>query len=140
MTTQPPETQRPVPRPLNPELTRPFWEATKRHVLVLPRCRRCSRFHFYPRELCPYCLSPDLEWVPASGRGRLYSYTIVHQPPHPSFEVPYVYAIVQLVEGVMLPSNVVECQIPDGVRIDMPLVAVFEDVTPEWTLVKFKPE
>ncbi|HTE85738.1 MAG TPA: Zn-ribbon domain-containing OB-fold protein [Dehalococcoidia bacterium] len=136
MTTQPPPA-RVLPRPLNEELTKPFWEAARRHELVLPRCRRCSRYHFYPRELCPHCLSDQLEWVPATGQARLYSYTIVHQPPHPSFEVPYVYAIVQLAEGVMLPSNVVECDLSD-LRIDMPLTPVFDDASPEWTLVKFK--
>jgi uncharacterized OB-fold protein len=141
MTTQSSPPVKPVPQPLNPELTRPFWEAARRHELVLPRCRQCGRYHFYPRELCPYCLSSNIEWVPASGRGYLYTYSIIHQPAHPAFaaEVPYAYAIVQLVEGVMMPSNIVDCPIPDGLRIDMPLVAVFDDISPEWTLVKFKP-
>lgn len=141
MTTQSPRPAKPLPQPLNPELTRPFWEAAKRHELVLPRCLQCARYHFYPRELCPYCLSSRLAWVQASGRGYLYTYSIIHQPAHPAFaaDVPYVYAIVQLIEGVMMPSNIVECQIPDGLRIDMPLVAVFDDISPDWTLVKFKP-
>lgn len=136
MTAQSP--QRVAPRPLNEELTKPFWEAARRHELVLPRCRRCTRYHFYPREFCPFCLSPDLEWVPVSGQARLYTYTIVHQSPHPSFEVPYIYAIVQLAEGVMLPSNVVGCD-PADVRIDMPLRPEFDDISTEWTLIKFRP-
>jgi uncharacterized protein len=136
MTTQ--ATDKPVPRPLNLEATRPFWEAAKQHQLLLPRCLRCSRYHFYPRELCPFCLSLDLEWVAATGKASLYSYTIVHQAPHPSFEVPYVYALVQLTEGVLMPSNVVDCELSD-LRIDMPLLSVFDDISPEWTLVKFKP-
>jgi uncharacterized OB-fold protein len=133
--------QKPLPRPANPELTKPFWEAAKRHEFVLPRCRRCSRYHFFPRELCPYCFSRDIEWTQSSGRAHLYSYAIINQPPNPTFagDVPYVYAIVQLVEGVLMPSNIVQCSIPDGLRIDMPLTAVFDDVTPEWTLLKFKP-
>lgn len=141
MTTQSQPPTKPAPQPLNPELTRPFWEAAKRHELVLPRCLHCSRYHFYPRELCPHCLSSQLDWVQASGRGNLYTYSIIHQPAHPAFaaEVPYVYAIVQLIEGVLMPSNIVECQIPEGLRINMPLVAVFDDVSPDWTLVKFKP-
>jgi len=126
---------------LNPELTRPFWEAAKRHELMLPRCSRCAQYHFYPRELCPHCFSRELEWVQVSGRAHLYTYSIIHQPAHPGFaaDVPYVYAIVQLVEGVMMPSNVINCQIPDGLKMDMPLVAVFDDVSPDWTLVKFQP-
>jgi uncharacterized OB-fold protein len=78
--------------------------------------------------------------MPVSGRGRLHSFTIVYQPANAAFrdEAPHVYAVVQLDEGPRLVSNVVQCD-PESVRVDMPLVAVFDDVTPEWTLVKFKP-
>jgi uncharacterized OB-fold protein len=70
----------------------------------------------------------------------LHSFTIVYQPANAAFRdvAPYVYAVVQLDEGPRLVSNVVQCD-PEAVRVDMPLVAVFDDVTPEWTLVKFKP-
>ena len=135
------EYSKPLPRPLNPDLTKPFWEAAQRQQLVLPRCTRCGRYHFYPRELCPYCFSPEREWVPASGRGRLYTYTLIYQPENRAFqpEVPYAHAIVRLEEGVAMVSNIVECRIPEDLRVDMPVVAVFDAVTPEWTLVKFKP-
>jgi uncharacterized OB-fold protein len=75
-----------------------------------------------------------------SGRGRLHSYTIVQQPANPAFrdDVPYVYAVVQLEEGPRLVSNVVQCN-PEALKVDMLLEAVFDDVTPEWTLVKFRP-
>jgi uncharacterized OB-fold protein len=131
---------KPLPRPLNPELTRPFWEAARRHELVMPRCTTCDHVFFYPREECPRCFSTALEWTPVSGRGRLHSFTIVYQPANAAFrdEAPHVYAVVQLDEGPRLVSNVVQCD-PESVRVDMPLVAVFDDVTPEWTLVKFKP-
>jgi uncharacterized OB-fold protein len=138
MTTQAGPPPRVIPRPLNEDATKPFWNALRQHSVVLPRCRRCNRYHFYPREFCPHCLSPDLEWVPSSGQGRLYSYTLIHQAPHPSFEVPYIYAVVQLLEGVLLPSNVVDCD-PADVQIDMPVTPVFDDVTPEWSLLKFRP-
>ena len=131
---------KPLPNPPNPDLTKPFWEATKRHELVMPRCKTCSNLFFYPRELCPHCLSPDFEWVPISGKGRVYSYTVVHQPVHPAFreDVPYLFAIIQLDEGLRFISNIVECPIED-VTIDMPVVATFDDVTSEVTLVKFRP-
>ncbi len=140
MSATAPEYTKPLPRPLNPDLTRPFWEAAKRHELVLPRCTRCGRYHFYPREICPYCFAQRLEWVPVSGRGRVYTYTVIHQPENRAFrdDVPYVHAIVRLEEGVLMLTNIVECPIEE-VRVDMPVVAVFDDVTPEWTLVKFKP-
>jgi uncharacterized OB-fold protein len=140
MTTETPRPAKPVPQPANPTLTKPFWDAAKRHELVLPRCLKCSRYHFYPREMCPFCLSPKLEWVQASGRAHLYTYAVIYQPAHPAFtpDVPYAFATVQLVEGVMMPSTIVECKVED-LRVDMPLTAVFDDISPEWTLVKFKP-
>jgi uncharacterized OB-fold protein len=132
---------KPLPAPHNAALTTPFWEATKRHELVMPRCKTCSNLFFYPRELCPHCLCADLEWVPVSGKGRVYSFTVVHQPAHPSFleDVPHVFAIIQLDEGVRLTSNIVGCSIND-VHVDMRVSATFDDVTPEVTLVKFKPD
>jgi uncharacterized OB-fold protein len=134
------EYNKPLPRPLNPELTRPFWEAAKRHELVMPRCKTCDQLFFYPRSECPRCLGSDLEWVRVSGRGRLHSFTIINQPANAAFrdDVPYVYAVVQLIEGPRMISNLVECDV-ESVSVDMPVEAVFDDVTPEWTLVKFKP-
>jgi uncharacterized OB-fold protein len=131
---------KPMPRPENRALTAPFWEAARRHELVCQRCTSCANWIFYPREQCPICFSRQLEWAPVSGRGRVYAMTVVHQPAHAAFEpdVPYVYAIIQLDEGVRMPSNIVDCQ-PGDVKVDMPVVAVFEDVSPEWTLVKFRP-
>jgi uncharacterized OB-fold protein len=131
---------KPLPRPLSPEVTRPFWEAAKRHELVIPRCTICDHLFFYPRSECPRCLSNHLEWMQASGRARLHTYTVVYQPANAAFrdDTPYIYAVVQLDEGPRMVSNVVQCEI-DAVRVDMPLEAIFDDVTPEWTLVKFKP-
>ena len=137
MTTQ---YTKPMPVPMNPELSKPFWEATKRHELAMPRCKTCSNIFFYPREQCPVCMSDDLGWTRVSGRGRLYSFTIVHQTAHPAFqpESPHIYAVIQLNEGPRMPSNLVECELEDA-EIDMPVEAVFEDVSDEYTLVKFRP-
>ncbi len=134
------EYKKPLPRPANPELTKPFWEAAKRHELVLPHCKKCGDFFFFPREVCPVCLSPELEYVQVSGKGRLHSFTVVHQPGNPAFndDIPYIYAVIQLDEGPRMISNMVECSLEDA-KVDMPVNAVFDDVTPEWTLVKFKP-
>ena len=134
------EYTKPLPRPLSPELTRPFWEAARRHELHMPRCTTCDYVFFYPRSECPRCLSTHLEWVKVSGRARLHSFTIVQQPANAAFrdDVPYVYAVVQLDEGPRLVSNIVQCDI-NALRVDMSLEAIFDDVTPEWTLVKFRP-
>lgn len=131
---------KPLPNPSNPELTRPFWEAAKRHELVMPRCRMCASVFFYPREICPSCFSADLEWVPVSGKGRVHSFTVVYQPGIAAFrdDTPYIYVMVQLDEGPRMVSNLVGCAIEDA-KVDMPVTAVFDDVTPEVTLVKFQP-
>lgn len=131
---------KPLPDLYNAALSESFWAAAKRHELVMPRCKTCSELFFYPRELCPHCFSADLEWVPVSGQGRVYSYTVVHQPAHPAFreEAPYVYAMIQLDEGPRCIANIVGCAL-DEVTVDMRVQATFDDVTPEVTLVKFTP-
>ena len=134
------EYAKPLPNPLHRETSRPFWEAARRHELSMQRCTRCERLVFYPREGCPFCLSSELEWVTLSGRGRLHSYTVIHQPANPAFQpdVPYIYAMVELEEGPRIISNLVDCA-PADARIDMPVEAIYDDVTPEVTLVKFRP-
>lgn len=136
-----PDYAKPIPRPEVPELTQEFWDAAKRHELVIPRCRVCNSYFWYPREACPSCLRADWEWSPVSGKARLHTFTVVRQPSNPAFneDVPYAYALVQLDEGPRMISNVVDCPIPDGLAIDMRLEVSFDDVTDEWTLPKFRP-
>lgn len=131
---------KPLPRPESRGLTAPFWEAAKRHELVCQRCDQCSNWIFYPREQCPSCFSTQLDWAPVTGHGRVFAFTIVNQPAHPGFEseVPYAYAIVQLDEGVRMPTNIVECSLED-IQVDMPVTVVFDDLSADWTLVKFRP-
>ncbi|MBI2872640.1 MAG: Zn-ribbon domain-containing OB-fold protein [Chloroflexi bacterium] len=134
------EYKKPLPVPENPEPSRPFWEAAKRHELVMPRCKRCNDLFWYPREQCPNCFSQEIDWVTVSGKGKVYAFTIVYQAAHPEYqkEAPYVFAAIDLLEGTRIISNVIGIP-PDQVKVDMSVEAVFEDVTPEWTLVKFKP-
>ena len=130
--------KKPLPRP--DAISMPFWEAAKRHELKIQRCNICGTYVFYPREACAECLSPDLTWVKASGKGTVYSYTVAHTPTHPAFagDVPYVIAIVELAEGSRITTNIIGCKI-EAMKIGMPVVVMFDDVTPEITLVKFKP-
>ncbi len=129
---------KPLPHPN--EISQPFWDAAKRHELQIQRCTACGTHIFYPREACSECLAADLIWIPVSGKGKLYSYTIAQAPTHPAFtdDVPYVIAIVELAEGPRITTNLVGCQ-PDEVTIGMSVVASFEDVNAEMTLVKFRP-
>ena len=132
---------KPVPRPADEAVTRPFWDAARQHRLVIPRCATCDQFFWWPRPSCPTCLIPDWDWTSVSGRAHLYAYTVVRQPANPAFlaDVPYVYALVDLDEGVRMVSNIVGCRIED-IRTEMPLVAAFDEVSPEWTLVRFRPD
>ena len=127
----------PVPTPES----RPFWEAARRHELSLQRCRACGRHVFYPRAACPHCLSPDLEWQRVSGRGTLHTFTIVHRgAKNFPLAVPYVLAVVELEEGPRLMTNLVGVEAdPVRVRIGMPVEVVFEDVSSEVTLPRFRP-
>ena len=128
------------PLPETDVVTAPFWEAAKRHELSLQRCRAGDHRFMYPRIFCPVCYSDDLEWAPVSGKGRVYTFTVVHQAGHPFFQaqVPYVFAVVQLDEGPRMYTNIVEID-PDDVQVDMRVEAVFDDVTDDVTLVKFRP-
>ena len=128
------------PLPVPSSVTAPCWNGLREGVLRVQRCRDCGRHVFYPRSLCPHCLSESLEWVEVSGRGKLYSFTVVRRAMHPAFQedVPYVYAIVELEEGPRVTSNVVNCPL-EAIRVDMPLRAVYDSVTPEVTLLKFEP-
>ena len=131
--------KKPLPSPN--VASRAYWEGCKRHELLLPRCRSCGAYHFFPRFFCVKCASSDLEWVKASGRGEIYTFSILERAGMPAFaaETPYVLSLVQLDEGVRLMTNIVECP-PDKVKIGMKVQAVFEDVTEEITLPKFKPQ
>ena len=130
---------KPIPIPSNEVLTKPFWEATKRGELIIPYCNSCSTLFFYPREVCPNCFSKDLGWKKMSGKGHVYTYTHVRQAVHPSFQSAngHIYAIVQLDEGPKIPSGISGCE-PNEVYVDMPVSVVFDDITEDYTLVKFQ--
>jgi uncharacterized OB-fold protein len=132
------EYRKPLPQP--GEISRPFWEGTRAHELRMQRCRDCGKHVFYPRAVCPGCLSENLDWVTASGKGKLYSFTVVRRAMHPAFQedLPYVLGIVELAEGPRLTTNIVGVE-PEGVRVDMPVQAAYDDVTPDVTLLKFEP-
>jgi uncharacterized OB-fold protein len=134
-------TQYEKPLPVPSEVSAPYWQGLASGELRLQRCGDCGRHVFYPRSVCPHCLGEKLEWVPASGRGRVYSYTIVRRAMNPAFaaDVPYVFAIVELDEGPRVTTNIVGCA-PEDVRVDMPVKAAYDNVTSELALLKFEPE
>jgi len=118
----------------------PFWEGCRQHRLLLQRCSACGHLRFPPSGMCPHCRSTQSKWVAATGRGRLYSWIVVRHPvPREIYagDVPYVVALVNLEEGVRIPTNMT-CA-PEDLMSDMPVEVVFDDVMPNLTLPKFRP-
>lgn len=130
--------EKPVPVPTRE--TQPYWEGCKKHELRIQRCVACGHYQFYPRLYCTACMSERVEWVRASGRGKVLSFTIVYRPVSPAFaaDVPYVVALVTLEEGPQMMSNIVGCS-PERVYIGMPVQVTFEDRTEEISIPQFTP-
>jgi len=118
----------------------PFWAGTRRRAFLFRHCHGCGRNHFYPRHACPHCWSANCEWRTASGKGRIFSYTVIHRNDSKPFhdQLPYIVALVDLDEGVRVTSNIVECT-PEVVHVGMPLEVVYEEITDEVTLPQFRP-
>lgn len=112
----------PVPAPTVTEETREFWEALTQSRFVLPRCTRCETWIWYPRQFCSGCGSLDTAWEEVSGRGRIYSFTVVRKSAVAGWSelVPYVIAYVELEEGPRVISNVVDCD-PESLAIGTPV-------------------
>ena len=90
------------PPQLMTDVSRPFWEGARQGRLLIQRCTGCGALRHYPRLLCDQCYSDAADWVEASGRGVVHSWTVSHHAFHPSFkaELPYTLVTVDLEEGV----------------------------------------
>jgi uncharacterized protein len=108
----------PAPQP-NPE-TKAFWEGAAQGRLLIKKCLACQQVHYYPRAICPFCGSDRTEWQQASGRGSIYSWSVMRRA-----EVPYAIAYVTLEEGVTMMTNIVDCDL-DGIRIGQRVRVVFK--------------
>lgn len=129
----------PTPAPAVTLETEQFWVATARGELMIPRCNECATFIWYPRRFCAVCAGQDVSWVKASGRGTVYSFTIVRRGPGPYAEAsPFVLAYVELEEGPRIMTNVVDCA-PEDVAVGMPVEVVFHDTGQGTSLFRFRP-
>ena len=104
----------------------------------MQKCRDCGGLTFIPQLVCSHCFSGNLEWVRGSGRGNVYSYTVVWRPQTPAFEAPYVVAIVDLQDGYQILTNIVDCD-PSEVHIGMPVEVDFRPASEEIVLPFFRP-
>lgn len=113
--------------------TAPFWDGCRAGKLMIPRCRDCRAWIWYPRPFCPACQSWNIEWAQASRRATLYSFTIVHRPSKGwEDRAPYVLAMADLEEGPRL-TAILELDgvspDPASIPIGAPLSVDFTPVT-----------
>ena len=129
----------PRPLPALQGLTEEFYAWGRKGELRFQRCEPCGAWRHVPREICARCGSSTWSWQRASGRGRVFTWTVAARAMHPAFanDAPYAPVVVEMEEGVRLVSQMVDCA-PDALAIDMPVEVVFVAVTPEVTLPKFR--
>jgi 3-oxo-4,17-pregnadiene-20-carboxyl-CoA hydratase alpha subunit len=123
---------RPRPDPADADDAR-FWSALANGALELQRCDACLAFRHPPRPVCARCGSTERSWVAASGRGEVWSFTVVHPPTLPAFAdaTPYGAVVVRLDEGVFLVSALVDCPVDElavGARVELAITAVDDDL------------
>jgi hypothetical protein len=130
--------EHPLPE-LDDELTKSFYGFCKQGTLHFQRCKACNSWRHVPREMCAECGSWDWAWEASTGRGKIFSWTVVGRALHPAFQddTPYAPVIVELDEGVRLLTQITDVA-PDALEIDMPVEVAFDAVTPEITLPRFK--
>jgi uncharacterized protein len=122
-----------IPQPLIDGDSQVYWEGLAQGELRIQRCDACSRHVFYPRSICPHCFSDRLSWVTATGKGKVYSYTVAHQA-FGSFaaEVPYVIAVVELEEGVRMMTRIIGApreRVKIGASVGVTFASVGEGLT-----------
>jgi uncharacterized protein len=134
----------PKPEPgITPE-TKPFWDAAKNKEFMLVKCTDCGFFRnpvSITANICPECGSRKPgQWVKASGKGKVHTYTAVHRTFHPAFEkeLPYILVIVELEEGPRFLSNMREAK-PEDMKLNLPVEVVFEPLTEKINLPYFRP-
>jgi len=136
-------------KPMNPPPARPlpiptaetanYWGAALEGTLKIQHCRSCERHQFYPRRFCTQCLSEEIEWVKASGFGRVYTYTVCHVAGHPAFEtrVPYAIGMIELDEGVRMLAGIVTASL-DRLAIGERVQVCFERASTDIALPMFR--
>ena len=131
----------PVAKPLPSisDFNRPFWDGARHHELRLQRCSDCRKVWAPNGPVCPFCFSSNYRWEKLSGRGKIASWVVFHKLYHPGFaqDLPYNVAFIELAEGPRLISNVVGAR-NEELRIGMPVEVVFEDVSADISIPRFR--
>jgi len=135
----------PKPQPVSQPESDRYWDGLKNEEIWLQRSKATGEYQFYPRNFSisdPETGEDGIEWVRASGNAELFTFAIVHAAPHIGFvgDVPYITALVQLEENVIVPTNIVGVEPePENLQIGMALKPVFEHNDGGHTLLKFAP-
>ena len=124
--------ERTYPDPTTNLETERYWAAAKDGQLLVKTCNACGEAHYYPRETCPHCGSTDTEWREASGKGTIYSYSVMRRA-----EIPYVIAYVTLDEGVTMMSNIVDADF-DAIAIGKAVEVTFRETEGGMALPVFR--
>jgi uncharacterized protein len=126
--------ERPLAEPLITPENQVFFEACNRGELLLRRCHDCEQPHWYPRNICPLCGSDRTDWVKSAGGGSIYSFS----PLRRGVDIPYCVAYISLDEGVIMMSNLVDCDY-DELKIGQRVQLVFRETVKGQALPMFKP-
>jgi uncharacterized protein len=111
-------------QPAITSLSQPFFDGCRAGELRLQRCEGCGHWQFYPRIVCTACGGSVLRWLVACGQGRIASFTVVHRAISPAYDVPYVVALVDLVEGPRLMSHIVGAP-TENIAVGAPVTVTF---------------
>jgi uncharacterized OB-fold protein len=121
-----------------PRWQMPFWDSLRSHQIRVQECSRCGTLRYHPKEACPKCQSRKAAWTRITGRGRIYTYTVVRRAPSKEYEpdIPYGLVHATMDEGIRMAAgtsglDITELQIGLDVRI------IYEDVTADWTFFRF---
>ena len=121
-----------TPPAVNPE-TKAFWDAAREGRFIVPFCAACGKAHWYPRAICPFCASDKVEWHEASGKGTIYTFSVMQR-----VKEPYAIAHVTLAEGPTMLTNIVDCDF-DKLRIGQQVAVVFKETEGGPPVPMFKP-
>lgn len=97
-----------------------FYAECAKGQLCFQRCKSCKTWRHLPRHGCGACGSPDWEWSPSTGRGRIFSWTVTHQAPYPGLATPYVVAVIEVDEGVRMAAGLRDVD-PAALELDQPV-------------------
>jgi len=121
MSEAPANMSRPIPAPMVSVETKPFWDAAAEGRFLIKRCAECGKAFWYPRNLCPFCMSTETVWEESPGEGAIYTYSVMRRSP----TGPYAIGYVTLDEGPAVLTNFVDVA-PDGLAIGMRVKVKFQ--------------